>query len=74
MKTAKETGMPPLFLVAKISVSKNKLNWQMINFENQNDQEYMALKSMEEVRQYVLKKGKQDEAKAYTFVNQLKDK
>lgn len=65
----KAQGIAPLFLVAKFSINKDELTLQMLKTPGEKDKEYNELKSIDEVREYIIKKGKFEEAKVYTFKN-----
>lgn len=65
----KAHGIAPLFLVAKFSINKDKLTLQMLKTPGEKDKEYNELKSIDEVREYIIKKGKFEEEKVYTFKN-----
>lgn len=72
-KAVRANGVAPVYLIAKISIKGNQLTWQMSTPKEEKDQAIFALKSMDEVRNYILTKAKWEDAKVYTFVNQVED-
>jgi len=72
---AKVTGIAPAFLIGKITLKGNQLRMKMFKTPDKDKQKYNALKSMDEVRAYVLKHPNSfEEEKVYTFVNVVREK